>query len=113
MSTPKSGLSFDIESQKSGLVTSYLEKGGGDDEKSTGIRVTVVELAHKPTSTLTLDGVINPSHKSSQKSFLIWTLINTLATIGIVNMPSSIVPSSWDLTVVATANQRSASGLYK
>lgn len=75
-------LSSDLEAQKIGLLHN------SDDLQSTGTRETVVELFEKPTSTLTPpDDTIKITHRSSQTSFLIWTTINTLATIGIVNKP--------------------------
>lgn len=74
-------LSSDLEAQKSDLLYDH------DDPKGAGIRVTGEEIFEKPTSTLALDSTIKPSQTSSQTSFLVWTIINTLATIGIVKKP--------------------------
>lgn len=73
-------LSLDLEAQKIGLLHD------SDDLKSTGTRVTAEELFEKSTST-PRDDAIKTTHKSGQTSFLIWTIINTLATIGIVKNP--------------------------
>lgn len=82
MFVPGKELSSDLEAQKIGLLHN------SDDLKTTGTREKVVELFEKPTSTLTPPGdMIKTTHRSNQTSFLIWTTINTLATIGIVKNP--------------------------
>lgn len=79
MFVPGKELSSDLEAQKIGLLRN------SDDLKST--REIVVEFFEKPTSTLTPPDMIKTTHRSGQTSFLIWTAINTLATIGIVKNP--------------------------
>lgn len=99
--------SSDLEAQKINLLY---------DLKSDDTRITAGELFEKPNSTIALpDGAIKSIHKSGQTSFLIWTTINTLATIGIVENPfhnfwtkKENVHSS-----IVTANQKVVSGLYK
>lgn len=70
--------SSDLEAQTS------LLSGSGDP------KIVVGEFFEKPTSTLAPDGAIKTIHKSGQASFLIWTIVNTLATIGIVKKPSEL-----------------------
>lgn len=81
MLTPSKGTSPDLEAQEIGFLRS------GNDLKDARIEVTVEDFSEKSTPALTRDGAIRLSQESSRAAFLSWTIINTLATIGIVNGP--------------------------
>ena len=75
---------LDIESQRALRKPEEFEEDEDDIEKTTAESLlapngTPVVVAAAP------DGAIKPSDgKSNTNSFLIWTVVNTLATIGIV-----------------------------
>jgi len=81
-------LKSDLEAQKANLL-SRQERDDSDDGLSIGGSTRSSLSGHEPKPTTLPDGAVksNPQ-KSSQTSFLIWTTVNTLATIGIVNHPA-------------------------
>lgn len=82
-------LKSDLESQKANLLSRQERDDDSDDGFSIGGSTRSSLSGHEPKPATLPDGAVksNPQ-KSSQASFLIWTTVNTLATIGIVNHPS-------------------------
>jgi hypothetical protein len=80
-------LKSDLEAQKTNLLSRRKQDDDSDDDDG----VTLNSTARSSMSTDIIkppvlpDGAARTSQKSSQTSFLIWTAVNTLATIGIVS----------------------------
>jgi len=79
-------LQSDLEAQRAALLSRQEHIEDSDDGLTlNGTARSSMSVDNGPEKPLTLpDGAIKTSPKSNQTSFLIWTAVNTLSTIGIV-----------------------------
>lgn len=81
-------LQSDLEAQRAALLSRREQNEDSDDDGLTlnGTARSSMSIDNGPEKPQTLpDGAIKTSPKSNQTSFLIWTAVNTLSTIGIVS----------------------------
>jgi solute carrier family 35 protein E3 len=101
-------LKSDLEAQKDNLL-SPQDQDDSDDGLTTA-RSSISTESGPIKSAILPDGAVKTSQKSNQTSFLIWTVLNTLATIAIVSAMHTITS---DRHATACANTLSVLGLYK